>query len=107
MQQELLLKAMSYSTIGLLILPLLFLLLLGLRREIDGGNPLRGVVQLGLFLIGLITFITLMAGYFHARKLIVPERISEHMDTVSWTTGVSSTDGISSTERTNANLERF
>jgi hypothetical protein len=28
---------MSYSTIGLLILPLLFLLLLGLRREIDGG----------------------------------------------------------------------
>ena len=54
MPQELLLKAISYIAIGLLILPLLLLLLLGLRREIDGGNPLRGIVQLGLFLMGLI-----------------------------------------------------
>ena len=82
MEQELLLKAMSYSAIGLLILALLLLLLIGLRREIDGGNPLRGIVQLGLVLIGFITFITLMAGYSQARRIIVPERLSEHIDTV-------------------------
>jgi hypothetical protein len=35
MQQELVLKAMSYSAAGLLILPLLFLVLIGLRREIE------------------------------------------------------------------------
>jgi hypothetical protein len=72
MEPELVLKAMSYSTMGLLLIALLLLLLIGLRREIDGGSPLRGMVQLGLFLMGVFTFIALMSGYFQARKLNCP-----------------------------------
>ena len=50
MEQELLLQAISYSAVGLLILPLLLLLLIGLRREMEYGNPFRGLVQLGIHL---------------------------------------------------------
>ena len=64
MPPELILKAISYSTIGLLILALFLLLLLG-----DGGNPLRGIVQFGMFLMGVFTFIVLMAGLFSGEKV--------------------------------------
>jgi hypothetical protein len=86
--QELLLKGVSYSAAGLLILPLLFLLLLSVRRETAGGNPIPGILHLGLFLIGLVAFVTLMSGYFRARKMIIPETNSQRMDTADGHSGV-------------------
>jgi hypothetical protein len=66
------LKAIGYSTAGLLIIALLLLLVIGHRREIDGGNPLPGVVQFGVFLMGLIAFITLAVNNIDIQaKLIV------------------------------------
>jgi hypothetical protein len=83
MEHELVVRAISHSIIGLLIIALLLLLLLGIRREIDGGSAIHGIVQFGPFLMGLFTFIALMSVYFQATRLVVRERISEHMDTVS------------------------
>jgi hypothetical protein len=43
-------------------------LLISLRRERSGDAPLRGIVHLGLAVIGICTSIALMAAYFHARS---------------------------------------
>jgi Na+/melibiose symporter-like transporter len=85
MQPELVLKVMSHSSVGLLLVALLFLLLVSLRREIDGGNPLRGMIQFGLFLMGIFTFIALISGYFQVRKLIVPQTNAQRLDTAART----------------------
>lgn len=81
MQQELLFKAMTHSTIGIAILLLLVLLLVGLRREIHGGEPIRGMVHFGIVVIGLCTFLALMATLFSAKRMIVPEKVSTRLDT--------------------------
>jgi hypothetical protein len=63
------------------------LFLLGLRREIDGANPIRGIVQFGLLLMGLAAFIALMSDYFQARILIVPQTNSQRLDRAGKTQG--------------------
>jgi hypothetical protein len=81
MQPELALKAISHTTIAVVLITLLFVLLISLRKELTSDAPLRGIVHLGLGVIGICTFIALMAAYFHARKMIVPEWISQRIDT--------------------------
>jgi hypothetical protein len=80
MQPELALKAISHTTIAVVLITLLFVLLISLRKELSGDAPLRGIVHLGLVVIGICTVIALMAAYFHARKMIVPESISQRID---------------------------
>jgi hypothetical protein len=81
MQPELTLKAISHITIAISLLALLFVLLISLRKKLSGEAPVRGIVHLGLGVIGICTFIALMAAYFHARKMVVPESISRRIDT--------------------------
>jgi Na+/melibiose symporter-like transporter len=82
-QPELALKAISYSFVGLLLIALFFLLLIGVLRESDDGNALRGIVHLSLLLMGLFTFIALMSSYFQARKLVVPQTNAQRLDTAT------------------------
>ena len=81
MQPELALKAISHTTIAIALLALLFVLLISLRKELSGEAPLRGIVHLGLAVIGICTFVALMAAYFQAKKIIVPGSISQRLDT--------------------------
>jgi hypothetical protein len=83
MQQELLLKAISHRSIALLIIVLFLVLLVALRKQSDGNEPLRGTIHIGLLIMGLCTFIALMVGYYQAKKTIVPESVSQRMDIVS------------------------
>ncbi len=83
MHQELILKAISHSSIGLLIIALFLVLLVGLRKESDGDSPLRGTVHVGMLIMGLCTFVALMVGYFQASRMIVPENMSHRLDTVA------------------------
>jgi hypothetical protein len=85
MQPELALKAISHTTIAVVLITFLFVLLISLRKKLTSGAPLRGIVHLGLAVIGICTFIALMAAYFHARKLVVPQSNSQLIDTaVVW-----------------------
>jgi hypothetical protein len=81
MQSELALKAISHTLIAIFLITFLFLLLISLRRELSSDAPVRGIVHLGLAVIGICTFIALMAAYFHASKIIVPESLSQRIDT--------------------------
>jgi hypothetical protein len=58
-------------------------MLIALRKEFTSGEPFRGIVQLGLAVLGICIFIALMAAYFQARKVIVPESISLRLDTAA------------------------
>jgi hypothetical protein len=64
MQPELALKTISHTVIAIFLLTLLFVLLISLRKKQSGGAPLRGIVHLGLAVIGVCSFIALMAAYF-------------------------------------------
>jgi hypothetical protein len=81
MQPELALKAISHTVIAIFLLTLLLALLISLRKELSGDAPLRGIVHIGLAVIGVCTFIALTAAYFYARKMIVPGSISQRLDT--------------------------
>ena len=81
MQPELILKAISHTVIAISLLTLLFVLFISLRKELSGGESLRGIVHLGLGVIGICTFIALMAAYFHARKMLLPHSVSQRLDT--------------------------
>jgi Na+/melibiose symporter-like transporter len=81
MQPELVFRAITHSMIGVAIMTLLLVLLIGLVKELLGGEPIRGMVHLGIIVIGLFIFLALMVALFQARKAIVPETISHRMDT--------------------------
>jgi hypothetical protein len=83
MQAELALRAVSHLTIAVLIIALLLVLLAALRKESHGEEPFRGTVPFGLLIIGLCTFTALMTACFQGKRIIVPERLLEHIDTVS------------------------
>jgi hypothetical protein len=91
MQPELALKAISHTVIALFLITLLLVLLISLRKELSGDAPLRGIVHLGLGVIGVCTFIALMTAYFQARKMIVPHSISQRLDTASVSEPVGAT----------------
>jgi Na+/melibiose symporter-like transporter len=81
MQPELALKAISYTVIGIFLVTLLFVLLISLRKELSGEAPVRGVFQFGLVIIGLCTAVALMAGFFQARKMVLPHSNAQRLDT--------------------------
>jgi hypothetical protein len=105
MHPELALKAISYTVISIFLLTLLFVLPISLRKELDakhqeatserfsigrivkklhsGEAPIRGIVHLGLGVIGICTFITLMVTYFDARKVSLPHSVSQRLDTAT------------------------
>jgi len=83
MQQEFALRAITQGANGILILTLLVVSLIGLRKELDGGAPLRGTVYFGFVMVGLCAFMALMAGYFQARNRIVPQINSQRLDTAA------------------------
>ena len=70
-----------HTLIAIFLLTFLFVLLISLRKELTSDAPLRGIAHLGLAVSGVCTFIALMAAYFEARKVIVPESISLRIDT--------------------------
>jgi hypothetical protein len=88
MQPELALKAISHTLIAIFLITFLFVLLISLRRELSGDAPLRGIVHLGLAVIGICTFIALMTAYFHARKMIVPQSKFQQIDTAAREVGL-------------------
>jgi FtsH-binding integral membrane protein len=88
MQHELLLRAITHSTIGIVLIMLLLVLLIGLRRELQGGEPIRWMVHLGILVMGLCTFLALMAALYSAKALAVPQRMSQKLDTAWMRNGV-------------------
>jgi threonine dehydrogenase-like Zn-dependent dehydrogenase len=83
MQPELALKAVSHTVIAIFLLTLLFVLLISLRKKLSGDAPVRGIVHLGLGVIGICTFVALMAAYFQTRKVILPQSNSQRLDTAT------------------------
>jgi hypothetical protein len=83
MQPELAFKAVSHFTIGIFLIAMLLVLLISLRKELSGETPLRGIVHIGLAVIGVCTFVALMSAYFQARKTILPAAISQRLDTAT------------------------
>jgi NADH:ubiquinone oxidoreductase subunit 4 (subunit M) len=82
-QPELALKAISHFTIGISLIAILFALLVSLRKELSGEEAFRGIVHLGFVVLGICTFVALMAAYFQARKIIVPASFSLRLDTAA------------------------
>ena len=80
MQQELALKIITHSTIGIAIITVLLVLLIGLRKEVNSDEPLRGTVHLSFAVLGLCAFMALIAALYSARKVVVPEKISNRLD---------------------------
>lgn len=64
------LTASTHTTIGIALLTLLVVLLISLHKELSGAGPLRGIVHLGFAVLGICTFIALMAGLFHGKDTI-------------------------------------
>lgn len=83
MQPELALKAISHTVIGILLVTLLFVLLISLRKELSSDAPIRGIVHFGLGVIGICTFVALMAAYFQARKMVLPHSNAQRLDTTT------------------------
>ena len=48
MPPEARLKALTHSVIGIALIAMLLVLLIGLRREANGGEPVRRMVHFGL-----------------------------------------------------------
>lgn len=83
MQPELALKATSHTVIAIFLVTLLFVLLISLRKELTRDAPLRGVFQFGFVIIGFCTVVALMAGYFQARKMVLPHSNAQRLDTTT------------------------
>jgi hypothetical protein len=83
MQPELALMTISHTEIAIFLLTLLFVLLISARKELSGDAPVRGIVHLGLGVVGVCTFIALMAAYFQAREMVRQHSISQRLDTTS------------------------
>jgi hypothetical protein len=71
MHQELLLRAITHSTSGVAIIAVLLLLLIGVRKELNGDGPVRGIVHLCVAVMGLCTFLALIVAMFSAKKIVV------------------------------------
>jgi lysylphosphatidylglycerol synthetase-like protein (DUF2156 family) len=69
MHQELLLRAITHSTSGVAIIAVLLLLLIGVRKELNGDDPVRGIVHLCVVVMGLCTFLALIVAMFLAKKI--------------------------------------
>lgn len=80
MPPDLALKAISHAVIAICFLTLLFVLLISLRKELSVRAPTRGIVHLSFAVIGVCTFIALMAAYFQARKMILPQSKFQRLD---------------------------
>jgi hypothetical protein len=84
MEPELALKAITHMTIAIALLTLLVLLLISLRKELSGGGQaVRGLVHAGILVIGLCTFLLMMVAMYSAKRIIVPERTSQPLDTAA------------------------
>jgi hypothetical protein len=83
MQPELALKAITHMEFLISLVTLLFVLLISLRKDNSGGQPLRCIVHLGLGVFGICTFVALMAAYFQARKMVLPYSNSQRLDTAT------------------------
>ena len=83
MQPELALTTISHTEIAIFLLTILFVLLISVRKELSGDAPVRGVFQFGLVVIGFCTVIALMAGYFQARKMVLPHSNAQRLDITS------------------------
>ena len=83
MQPELALRATSHTVIAIFLVTLLFVLLISVRKELSGDAPVRGVFQFGLAIIGLCALVALMAGYFQARKMVLPHSNAQRLDTTT------------------------
>ena len=90
MQHELVLKATTHGVIGLAVIVVLLVLLIGIRKEINVDEPIRGLFQLSIVVMGLCTFLALMVALFQARKAIVPEAISSGLDIANYQLGARS-----------------
>jgi O-antigen/teichoic acid export membrane protein len=81
MQLDLLLKALSHTFIGILLIGFLLVLLVSLRKALTEDAPIRGIVQLGMVVLGICTLVALATAYFQAKRAIVPASFSQRLDT--------------------------
>jgi hypothetical protein len=71
MQQELALRAITQGTIGVIFLTLLLVLLLTLRKDIQGKKRLSSIVIFALAMLGLWCFAAFTEVYVSVCKMIV------------------------------------
>jgi hypothetical protein len=83
MHHELLLKAITHRIIAVSVVTLLLVMLIAFLKEINREDPLRGALELTIALIALCAFAALMAAKFQARKMIVPQSVSQWLDTAA------------------------
>ena len=69
-----LLQVLSLSVVGFLILVLLFLALAVLRLERIYGESPRGLSPLVVVVLGLCTYIALIAAYARTKSQVGPDR---------------------------------
>jgi hypothetical protein len=67
-QHDLTIRGLSYGVIGLLLLTGLVLAPVSMRKEARRDEPLRGLFWLGLFILGLCTFVPLSSAYQAAKS---------------------------------------
>ena len=87
MQQELFLKVLPHSMVGVALITILLVLVIGLIREINGGEPNRGMVQLGIVVMSFCTLLALIVALYSASKMVVREKLSQRLDTANWRLG--------------------
>jgi hypothetical protein len=71
MQQELLIRAITQGTIGIISIALLLVLLLTLRGEIHGRKRLSSIVIFALAMLGLWSFLAFAEVYVSLREIIM------------------------------------
>ena len=87
MQQELFLKVLLHSIIGVALIAILLALVIGLNREMHGGEPNRGMVQLGIVVMSICTLLALIVALYSASKIVVRGKLSQRLDTATWHAG--------------------
>jgi hypothetical protein len=84
MPPELAVKAITHTVIAIQIITILVVLLIALRKEIEGGDPVRGIVHFGIAVMALCTFLALMVALFSAKKMAIREKFSQRLETANW-----------------------
>ena len=77
MQQELLLRAITQGTVGVIFLTLLLVLLFTLRKDIQTKKRLSGTVIFALAMLALWSFVAFADVYVSFRNMFVSKSISE------------------------------
>jgi hypothetical protein len=84
MPPEIAIKAITHTVIAIQIITILLVLLIALRKEIEGGDAVRGIVHFGLAIMALCAYLALMVAMFSAKKMVIREKLSQRLETANW-----------------------